>query len=162
MAITVYGRGYPAVLNVISDAVITITLNGGTPVAITSAGVISGTTFSGTTIGGTTLTATTVSAANVYATTVTGTALSGATLSSTTLCGMNVYAGTAAYIGSMSGTVATSAGGSDWAFTASGAGKTYSGDNSFTQKMSADKLLRVYSQGSAYFIPCMSGWAYGA
>jgi uncharacterized protein YjbI with pentapeptide repeats len=90
MAIQVKGRGYPLVIEVVSDNVLSASYNGGTGIAITSAGLISGATFSGTNMYVTTITATTYSATslsgtNCYVTTVTATNATAANISADTL-----------------------------------------------------------------------------
>lgn len=152
MAITIFGRGFPMVMVAESDDLLTFQLDGGTLMALTNTGVVSATTFSGTsmavtTVGGTTLTATTVSGTTFKATTVTATDLSSTNVKATTATA-STFSGAA-----FSGSIATSAGGTNWAFSAPGSATMGA------QVTSANRWLNVVVGGTTYYVPAFTTYA---
>lgn len=67
-AIQIRGRGYPLLVDVESDNLLKFSYNGGTVMAITSAGLVSAATSSGTDVKATTVTATNLTAGDTIVT----------------------------------------------------------------------------------------------
>lgn len=159
MGIQIPIRGIPLVIEDTGDgAALKLTVNAGTPIYITSGGVLSASSISaGTTItttssateklGGVTITATTVSGTTVKSTSTTATNVSATTAKATTVTA-TTFSGTNAAVTECTGTVLCGAAGATrFVFTQGGSATIGA------QVTSAHAFLEVYNGANKRYVP---------